>query len=319
MFQWVDCSNFSWIERLCTKILLSFCRTKKIQSTAPERAVIKTSYKVIGEMTSQDPVTSKSHTFQDHHGDVRSRLSESATECRAGGRFPVSWLFFGLFPGLSLSHCFFLSFFFFLIFWDWEVSVSFSCLTSLSFVCAHARHFCSVVVGFSISQPLFSQLKMSSPYKNTQAWRVLTAGWFLRHNMYCLTKWKCDSDAVMSEYKRPTVASLLSRWLRSWKAASQQLRVDPATADAKLESTLTNENNKKLRYLIADLKSHVKLALAFELTRQNRHVRAGVPGCRTTPRSPTVRLNSKLFKATLTSRTEKMRRQNIRLNSCSFT
>ena len=81
----------------------------------------------------------------------------------------------------------------------------------------------------------------------------------------------------MSEYKRPTVASLLSRWLRCWRAASQQL-IDPATlADAKLESTLTNENNKKLRSLIADLKSHVKLALPCELTRQNRHVYAGLP------------------------------------------
>ena len=90
-------------------------------------------------------------------------------------------------------------------------------------------------------------------------------------------------------------------------------------ADAKLESTLTNENNKKLRYLIADLKSHVKLALPCELTRQNRHVHAGLPRRRTTTRPPTVRLNSKLSKATLTSRTEKIWRQNIRLTSCSFT
>ena len=119
----------------------------------------------------------------------------------------------------------------------------------------------------------------------------------------------------MSEYKRPTVASLLSRWLRCERAASQQL-IDPATlADAKLESTLTNENNKKLRYPIADLKSHVKLALPCELTRQNRHVHAGLPRRRTTTRSPTVRLNSKLSKATLTSQTEKSRRQNITLNS----
>ena len=104
-------------------------------------------------------------------------------------------------------------------------------------------------------------------------------------------------------------------------AASQQL-IDPATlADAKLESTLTNENNKKLRSLIADLKSHVKLAIALpcELTRQNRPVYAGLPRRRTTTRSRTVRLNSKLSKATLTSRTEEIRRQNIRLNSCSFT
>ena len=34
MFQWVDCPNFSWIEILCTKILLSFCRTKKF---SPQR------------------------------------------------------------------------------------------------------------------------------------------------------------------------------------------------------------------------------------------------------------------------------------------
>ena len=123
----------------------------------------------------------------------------------------------------------------------------------------------------------------------------------------------------MSEYKHPTVASLLSRWLRCWRAASQQL-IDPATlADAKLDFTLMNENNKKLRYLIADLNSHVKQALPCELTRQNRHVHAGLPRRRTTTRSTMVRLNSKLSKATLTSRTEKIRRQNIRLNSYSFT
>ena len=102
----------------------------------------------------------------------------------------------------------------------------------------------------------------------------------------------------MSEYKRPTFVSLLSnsRRLRCWRAARQQL-LDPATlADAKLESTPTNENNKKLHYLIADLNSHrdVKLALPCELTRQNRYVHAVLPGRRTTTRSPTVRLNSKL-------------------------
>ena len=95
-------------------------------------------------------------------------------------------------------------------------------------------------------------------------------------------------------------------------AASQQL-IDPATlADAKLESTLTNENNKKLRSLIADLKSHVKLALPCELTRQNRPVYAGLPRRRTTARSRTVRLNSKLSKATLTSRTEEIRRTSVK-------
>ena len=43
-----------------------------------------------------------------------------------------------------------------------------------------------------------------------------------------------------------------------------------------------------------------------------------LPRRRTTTRSPAVRLISKLSKATLTSRTDKIRRQNIRLNSCSF-
>ena len=91
---------------------------------------------------------------------------------------------------------------------------------------------------------------------------MLTARWFLRH-MYRLTKWKCDTDAVMSEYKRPTVASLLSRRLRCWRAASQQL-IDPATlADAKLESTLTNENNKQRKQQAAPL-PHCR----FEQSRQ---------------------------------------------------
>ena len=51
---------------------------------------------------------------------------------------------------------------------------------------------------------------------------------------------------------------------------------------------------------------------------QNRRMHAGLPRRRTTTRSPRVRLNSKLSKAKLTSRTEKIRRQNNRLNSCSF-
>ena len=167
-------------------------------------------------MTSQDPVTSKSHTFQDHHGDVRSRL---AAECRAGGPFPVSWHFSDCSPAFS---CLTVSFVpsFFLFFWDWEVSVSFSCLTSL-FVCARAGAFlfCS---GWRLDFPAPFSLLSTFPSKNTQALRVLIAGWFTCH-MYNLTKWKCDSDAAMSEYKLPTAASLLSRWLRCWRAASQQL------------------------------------------------------------------------------------------------
>ena len=219
-------------------------------------------------------------------------------ECRAGGPFPVSWLFSDCspaFPCLTVS--FFLSFFS-----NWEVSVSFSCLTSL-FVCARARAFlfCS---GWLLDFPApFSLLSICHP-----------------HNKYTgMTSVDCRVISSL-HVQFDEMKSLLSRWLRWWRAASQQL-IDPATlADAKLESTLTNEN-KKLRYLIADLKSHVKLALALpcELARQNRHVHAGLPRRRTTTRSPTVRLNSKLSKATLTSRTEKISRQNIRLNSCSFT
>ena len=101
-------------------------------------------------MTSQNPVTSKSHTFQDHHGDVRSRLSSRARrECRVGGPFPVSWHFpdcSPAFPCLTVS--FFLSFEIERFQFPFFVSLLFL------FVLVHG-HFCSVVVGFSISQPPF--------------------------------------------------------------------------------------------------------------------------------------------------------------------
>ena len=88
--------------------------------------------------------------------------------------------------------------------------------------------------------------------------------------MYSLTKWKCASDTVMSEYKRPTVASLLSRWLRCW-SRGQQANSPSIPRRWRTRSwnsrSCTNENNKKLRSLIADLKSHVKLALPCELNK----------------------------------------------------
>ena len=61
--------------------------------------------------------------------------------------------FFGLFPSLSLSHCFFLSFFLFEI---ERLLLQFPFLVSLLFlfVLVHG-HSCSVVVGFSIFQPPF--------------------------------------------------------------------------------------------------------------------------------------------------------------------
>ena len=87
---------------------------------------------------------------------------------------------------------------------------------------------------------------------------------------FCI--FESNAPGLKANFYEPYVDKPISRWLRCWRAASQQL-IDSATlADAKLESTLTNENNKKLRSLIADLKSHVKLALPCELTRQNRHV-----------------------------------------------
>ena len=261
-------------------------------------------------MTSQDPVTSKSHTFQDHHGNVRSRLQlrarrDRVTECRTGGPFAVSWHFSDCspaFPCLTVS--FFLSFF--------EIErFQFPFLVSLLFlfVLVHG-HFCSVVVGFSISQAPFPSSQHVIPSEKYTSMtsvdcRVISSS-HVQFDEIKVRLWR-------SYVKRPTVASLLSRWLRCCRAASQQL-IDPATlADEMLESTITKENNKKLRYLIADVKSHVKLALPCELTRQNRHVHAGLPRRRrrTTTRSPTVRLNSKLSKATLTSRTEKIRRQNF--------
>ena len=224
--------------------------------------------------------------------------------------------FSGLFPGLSLSHCFFLSFF-----WDWEVSVSFFVSLLFLFVLVPG-HFCSVVVGFSISQPPFPSCQYVIPSEKYTSMtsvdcRVISS----LHVQFNEMKVRLGhsyvriqaSDGCKSAFE---VAPLLegskptahrSRDVARWRTRSWNPR------------SCTNENNKKLRSLIADLKSHVKLALPCELTRQNRHVYAGLPRRRTTTRSRTVRLNSKLSKATLTSRTEEIRRQNIRLNSCSFT
>ena len=73
----------------------------------------------------------------------------------------------------------------------------------------------------------------------------------------------------MSEYKRLTVVSLLSRRLRCWRAASQQLIDRVTLADVKLELDAHEWKQQEAPlYLIADLNSHVKLALPCELTRQ---------------------------------------------------
>ena len=186
------------------------------------------------------------------------------------GPFPVSWHFpecSPAFPCLTVS--FFLSFemerfqfpFFFFFFF---VSLLFL------FVLVHG-HFCSVVVGFSISQPPFPSCQYVTPSeKNTSMTSV---------DCRVISSLHVQFDEMKVRLGHSYVRIQASDGCKSAfeVAASQQL-IDPATlADAKLESTLTNENNKKLRSLIADLKSHVKLALPCELTRQNRPVYAGSP------------------------------------------
>ena len=130
------------------------------------------------DVTGPRDVKIESHTFQDHHGDVRSRQLRARRDRMPRRRTVSCFLaFFGLFPGLSVSHCFFLSFF--LSFFEIErfqfpflVSLLFFFLIFFFNLCSPVHgHFCSVVVGFSISHcsPLFPLLNMSSPQKNTQA------------------------------------------------------------------------------------------------------------------------------------------------------
>ena len=256
-------------------------------------------------MTSQDPVTSESHTFQDHHGDVRSRLQSAARADRflflcifrtVPRPFPVS-----LFLSFLLSFCFF------------EIErFQFPFLVSLLFLFMLVHgHFCSVVVGVSISQPPFpsSQHFLRKIHKHDECW-------LQGDLLVTCTIWRNES-ATLTQLCQNTSFRRLQVCCRGGSAAGGQ-QANSSSIVGWRESTLTNENNKNPRYLIADLKSHVKLALPCELTRQNRRMHAGLPRRRTTTRSPRVRVYSKLSKATLTSRTEKIRRQNIRLNSCSF-
>ena len=113
-------------------------------------------------MTSQDPVTSKSHTFQDHHGDVRSRLlALRARRDRVPRARTVSCFWSWHFPDCSpafpcLTVSFFLSFEIERFQFPFFVSLLFL------FVLVHG-HFCSVVVGFSISQPPFPSCQYVTP------------------------------------------------------------------------------------------------------------------------------------------------------------
>ena len=268
-------------------------------------------------MTSQDPVTSKSHTFQDHHGDVRSRLRVRRDRELRGRTVPVSWLFFGLFPGLSRSYCFFLSFFF----WDWEVSVSFSCLTSL-FVCARARAFLfrsGWLLDFPA--PRFPSSQYVIPLENYTSMTSVDCRVISSSHVYSLTKWKCDSDAVMSEYKRPTVASLLSTEVApllegSKPTAHRSRRVGGREAGIfahewkQQEAPLPHCRFEKSRQASPSLwtdKAKSPCACRFASTSNDHSISDGETELETS------------HKATLTSRTEKITPQNIRLNSCSCT
>ena len=209
-----------------------------------------------------------------------------ATESRADGPFvfKFSWHFSDCSPSF-LSHCFFLS----SRDWEFSAAVSFSCHTSL-FACARARAFlfCS---GWLLDFP--------APFPSSQYVIPL-------EKYTCMTSGDCrvifSSHAQFDEMKVP-----------HWRSYVKIQASDGCKSA--FEAAPLLDGSKPA----ADRSSHVQLALPCELTRKNRHVHAGLPRRRTTTRSPTVRLNSKLSKATLTSRTEKIRRQNIRLNSCSLT
>ena len=141
-------------------------------------------------MTSQDPVTSKSHTFQNHYGDVRSRLRARRDRPARTDRL----LFLGIFRTVPQPFPVSLFLSFFLSFWDWEVSAAVSFFLSHFSFCLCSGISALLWLASRFPSSLFPPLNISFPWKNTHAWRVLTAGWFLRH-MYSLTKWKCDTES----------------------------------------------------------------------------------------------------------------------------
>ena len=118
-------------------------------------------------MTSQDP-------WRQIHTLSKITMEMCGRVCRVPrGRTVSCFLaFFGLFPDLSLSHCFFRSFFLFVFFFEIE-RFQFPFLVSLLFlfVLVHG-HFCSVVVGVSISQPPFpsSQHFLRKIHKHDECW-----------------------------------------------------------------------------------------------------------------------------------------------------
>ena len=231
------------------------------------------------------------------------------SECRAGGPFP-GLAFFGLFPGLSSL---FLSFF---LFWDWEVSVSFSCLTSL-FVCARARAFlfCSGWL-LRFPSPLFLLSIYHPQYTSMTSadCRVISSS-HVQFDGMKVRLWRSyvriqASDGFKSAFEEAPLEGSKPTAHRSRNVGGREAGIH-AHEWKQQEAPLPHCRFEKSRQ-----------ASPCELTRQNRHVHAGLPRRRTTTRSPTVRLNSvETLQGDTNSHREqkKIRRQNIRLNSCSFT
>ena len=151
--------------------------------------------------------------------------ARDATKCRAGGPFPVNFLAFFRtvlprpFPVPCLTVSFFLSCFLFfcVTFWDWEVSVSFSCLTSL-FVCARARAFlfCSGWL-LDFPAPPFPPLNMSSLrkiQKHDECW--LQGDFFVR-----CTVWRNES-ATLTQLCQNTSVRRFQVCFRGGSAAGGQ-------------------------------------------------------------------------------------------------
>ena len=130
---------------------------------------------------------------------------------------------------------------------SWRWVSTFPCqklaLSVSPFTLVHG-HFCSVVVGFSISPAPFSPLSkchsLRKIHTNEVCW--LQGDFFVAYTVF--SKWKCDTDAVMSDYKRP-----INNCKSALEAAPLLEGTKPAAhrssnvGNSKLKYTLTNENN----------------------------------------------------------------------------
>ena len=134
--------------------------------------------------------------------DVRSRLRERRDTVPRGRTVCLILAFFGLFPSLSLSHCFFLSFFLRLR----GFSCSFLFLSHFSFCwCSSTGISALLRLAFRISQPPFPSSEYVIPVEKYTCMSSVDCRAISAHQMYTysLTKWMCDTDAVMSALITP--------------------------------------------------------------------------------------------------------------------